>query len=344
MCAPSSACSGIDRRTLVKASLAVPLLAVIPAGAVAQAAPAETAAARGVPAPVINPRESWAQGRAPKAGMGREDVRFLLVHHTQTPNTDSRQGVAGRLRGMHSYHTGDKGWPDIAYNFLVDRYGGIWEGRSGSLAGPVRGDATGGSQGFAQLCCFIGDHTSIPPTPAAMESMTALLAWLAARYTVDLAADRTVTFVSRGSNRWRRGASVTTVPVAAHRDMSLTECPGDALYPLVRSQLWPQARARVAQSSPGAAAASRETSTRQAPAAGATPTYTPTSTAPASAATTAATAAATTTPPAPATAATAAAAMPADHPDRLDALPVLGALGVGGGAALAAYLARRARE
>src|SRR5688500_18291358 len=42
------------------------------------------------------------------------------------------------------------------------------------------------------------------------------------------------TFVSRGSNRWPAGASVTTSTIAGHRDMSMTTCPGDAAYPLVK--------------------------------------------------------------------------------------------------------------
>ncbi len=58
-------------------------------------------------------------------------------------------------------HTGpDKGWPDIAYNFMVDRFGQIFEARAGSLAGPVAGSATGGNQGFSQLCCFLGHGLS----------------------------------------------------------------------------------------------------------------------------------------------------------------------------------------
>ena len=58
-------------------------------------------------------------------------------------------------------HTGaSKGWPDVAYNFFIDRHGTVWEGRAASLEGPVMPDATGGSQGFAQLCCFVGDHTA----------------------------------------------------------------------------------------------------------------------------------------------------------------------------------------
>ena len=138
---------------------------------------------------------------------------------------------------MYAFHTGSKGWHDIAYNFLVDREGGVWEGRAGSLAGPVAADATGGSQGFDQLVCFIGDFTSVMPTPAAVDAGNRTLAWLAQRYSIDTAAGSTVTFVSRGSNKWPAGAKVTTATVAGHREMSTTACPGNAFYPYVRNQM-----------------------------------------------------------------------------------------------------------
>ncbi len=378
MCAPlPSTGSTPDRRAVLRASASVPLLLLGGLGAgTAVAAPAgaegltglaglgelgglEPPAAAGVRAPRIHPRADWAAGRRATGRMQTEDVRFLLVHHTQTPNTDSRDGVPGRLRGMFAFHTGDKGWPDIAYNFLVDRFGGVWEGRTGSLAGPVRGDATGGSQGFAQLCCFIGDHTSQPPTPEAMASMSQLLAWLAARYQVGLAANRQVAFVSRGSNRWPRGRRVTTTPIAAHRDMSLTECPGDALYPLVRSQLWPRAR-RLAGSG-GQASATQATPTSgtalASPSAGAVesgspPASTGASTSPSGGPSSSPSGGASprSTPSVSGSATSggstvSAGTTPSAQSQSLvhDALPVLGVAGIGGGTALAAYALRRGR-
>lgn len=201
--------------------------------------------------PAVRTRSEWAQGLQPTGPLAVEaagDVRFLLIHHSETGNGYAADEVAGQLRGMYRFHTSpDKGWHDIAYNFLVDAYGTIWEGRAGSIADPVKGDATAGSQGFAQLCCFIGDHTSEPPTQLAQTAMSALLAWLAGRYSIDLFAGPTIAFVSRGSNRWPRGESVTTDPVAGHRDMSQTECPGDACYPLVRGALLVGAQAVTAQ-------------------------------------------------------------------------------------------------
>ncbi|MGH2689561.1 MAG: peptidoglycan recognition protein family protein, partial [Actinomycetota bacterium] len=99
---------------------------------------------------------------------------------------------------------------------------------------PVMGDATGGSQGFAQLCCFVGDHRQVAATEAAQAGMIALLGWLADRYRVATDPGSTTTFTSRGSNRWRAGTLVTAPTIAGHRDMSRTTCPGEAAYALVR--------------------------------------------------------------------------------------------------------------
>ena len=165
------------------------------------------------------------------------DVRFLLVHHTASSNQYSPGQVPGLLRSFYRYHTSRaKGWPDIAYNFLIDRYGTVWEGRTGSIVAPVRGDATGGSQGFALLCCFIGDHTSVAPTTSARTAMLRMLAALATAYKIDTRPGAQTRFVSRGSNRYPAGHLVATTTIAGHRDMSITTCPGDAVYPDVRTR------------------------------------------------------------------------------------------------------------
>ena len=116
----------------------------------------------------------------------------------------------------------------------------MWEGRAGALTGPVVADATGGSQGFAQLICLLGDFTSQLPTAAALDALVMMLAWLAGRYRIDISPGATASFISRGSQRWSAGTPITTSTIAGHRDMSYTACPGDALYPTL-----PDIRARA---------------------------------------------------------------------------------------------------
>lgn len=187
----------------------------------------------------VVPRSEWGPGLRPTGPLPAEEVRFLIVHHTAEPGNDyGPNDVPRLLRGIFAYHTSaTKGWADIAYNFFVDRFGRIWEGRTGSIEGPVQGSATGGNQGFTQLCCFLGDHATVPPNPEAVTSMTALLAALADRYGIDTSPGAEVQFVSRGSNRWPKGAKVVAAPIALHREMSMTECPGDACVPVVRGEI-----------------------------------------------------------------------------------------------------------
>lgn len=263
--APGVSPGGCSRRHLLLAGIAVPL-----SGALALPRPTAAAAPAPAAAPAalqIHPRTDWAAGLSPTGPLEVErpgEVRYLLVHHTASSNSYRPDQVVGQLRSFFGFHTGrDKRWPDLAYNFLVDRYGGVWEGRTGSLDGPVRGSATGGSQGYDQLACFIGDHGATPPTEQARASMLALLAVLADRYDIDTSPGASVSFVSRGSNRWPAGVRVTTPPLAGHRDMSLTTCPGDAVYGDIRTRFpaevtalrSPPPAGKAAPPAPGRAAA-----------------------------------------------------------------------------------------
>lgn len=204
-----------------------------------------------LPQPQVHPRVDWAGVTHQAKGKLRreEDPRFLLIHHSESPTPTKPAQVPDQIRSFFEFHTGKKGWPDVAYNFFVDPFGGLWEGRTGSLAAAVRGDATGGSQGYAQLCCFIGSYDDVPPSSLALEAAASLLAWLAQRDQIDLTAASRVTFISRGSNRWPKGARVTTATLAGHREMSQTSCPGDALFPLVSRVLRPKAEALLAAAS-----------------------------------------------------------------------------------------------
>ncbi len=231
-----STAHGVSRRAVLAGGAAVASAAVLGVGGRANALSLPAAPVAVGEGLAIWPRDAWAPG-PPVRPLAAEDVRFLLVHHTAASTQHRASDVPGLLAAMYRFHTGEKAWPDIAYNFLVDREGGVWEGRAGSLAGPVAADASGGSQGFAQLVCFIGDFTGELPTAAALAAGTRTLAWLAQRYGVSTAAGATVSFTSRGSNRWPAGSGVTTATIAGHRDMSTTACPGNAFYPYVHNGL-----------------------------------------------------------------------------------------------------------
>lgn len=207
-------------------------------------APAATAAPQGgrqvADGVTIIPRATWGGDLVPTGPLEAEasgDVRFLLVHHTVDANRYEAEEAVGLLRSIYGFHTSSRGWSDVAYNFFVDRFGRIYEGRTGSLEAPIKGDARGGSQGFAVLCAFVGDHRTEAPTEWATAAMVGLLGWLADTYQIDTAPGAAVSFVSRGSSLHPVGTEVTAATISGHRDMSSTECPGDAGYRLVTDVL-----------------------------------------------------------------------------------------------------------
>jgi hypothetical protein len=105
------------------------------AAAIGLAIPARPASAQGFQ---VLPRSAWA-GDLPAGPVAPEpDVRTLVVHHTVDANDHGADDVITLLSRIHAFHTGpERGWPDVAYNFFVDRYGRVWEGRAGSPTGTV---------------------------------------------------------------------------------------------------------------------------------------------------------------------------------------------------------------
>ncbi len=244
-----------SRRTVIAAGVAGALTSIVANATVDASAPQRNGATSRpgrsrrttpIPAPVpvaagldIHPRDAWGADLPPRS-VRPETPRFLLVHHTASSNSyrDAREVI----RGTYRFHTSAaKGWPDVCYQFFIGRDGDVWEGRAGALDGPVEADATGGSQGWAQLVCLLGDFSNATPTAAAIDSLVRLLEWIARRDGIDVTGDAVTTFVSRGSQRWRAGTTVTTPTISAHRDMSFTACPGERLFTML-----PEIRRRVA--------------------------------------------------------------------------------------------------
>lgn len=187
----------------------------------------------------IFPRTAWATKAQPAGVLKPEtSVKFLLVHHTAGTTSYKMDQVPNQIRQIYNFHTGKtKGWADVCYNFLIDRFGQVWEGRQGSLDSAVMADATGGSQGFAQLVCLLGNFDTSTPTSEMMESCAATLAWLATKNKITVDQTKLVSFTSRGSNRWKSGVTVNARPISGHRDMSATVCPGKFVYPLLDDSL-----------------------------------------------------------------------------------------------------------
>ena len=62
-----------------------------------------------------------------------ERLEFAVVHHTAGRNAYSPAESAAIVRGIELFHVKGNGWNDIGYNFLVDRFGTVFEGRGGGI-------------------------------------------------------------------------------------------------------------------------------------------------------------------------------------------------------------------
>ncbi len=128
--------------------------------------------------PPIIARSAWAQGRARPAGPANYGtIKLAFVHHTDNPNGYSRADVPALLLAIFDYHRFVRGFFDIAYNFMIDAFGRIWEARAGGIDEPVIGAHAGGYNAESTGVAVLGTFMSVVPPPAAIRSLERLLAW-----------------------------------------------------------------------------------------------------------------------------------------------------------------------
>lgn len=181
-------------------------------------------------------------------------VSRIVVHHTATTNNPSDPQAA--IRSIYLYHTYSRGWGDIGYNYLIDQYGNIYEGKAG-------GDEVFGYHAYTEAnamsigISLLGNFTSVNPTSAAQNSLIMLLAEKAALY------DFSLKYSDGSLSKWLS----TSYTVFGHRDswfwcypghyyfanpyvcasqqkwaINPTACPGDRLRSLLSSSITPKAQ------------------------------------------------------------------------------------------------------
>ena len=132
------------------------------------------------------------------------------------------------MKGIQLYHVRGNGWNDIGYNYLVDRFGTVYEGRYGGIDKAVVGaHARGFNTGSAGIA-LLGTYSGQAPTKAAQGALTSLIAWRLDVAHVDPLSMQNV--ISSGSERWAAKVPVLLRAVSGHRDTGFTECPGGTLY------------------------------------------------------------------------------------------------------------------
>ena len=194
-------------------------------------------------APAIITRSEWGGDSVPpRAAPEYGAVQAAFVHHTVSANDYGPEESAGIVLGIARYHRDSNGWNDIGYNFLVDQYGQVFEGRAGGVDQAVIGAQAQGYNSESTGIATIGTFTSVPFPEAGMEALARVIGWKLSLHAVPTQGQVVVTSRGGASNRYPAGTPVTLERICGHRDGDSTSCPGNVLY----TQL-PDLRARAAR-------------------------------------------------------------------------------------------------
>lgn len=241
----------ISRRTFIGGSAAAGAgLAALPvlakySFAGAAPAPREFGIRMGWPVPLVVSRAQWGADeglriakQAGEAPIYDSPVTKLIVHHTVTPN--NTPDPAAMVRSIYNYHVSGV-YIDIAYNFLIDQNGFIYEGRWSKDLVPgqypdgenlygmqVRGAHALNTNTRSIGIALLGTFSDVPPSTAQVETLITVCAWKCARWGID----------PLGASQYVDGRVFDNI--TGHRDTSSTECPGNGmewLLPHVRQQV-----------------------------------------------------------------------------------------------------------
>ncbi|WP_284913008.1 N-acetylmuramoyl-L-alanine amidase [Actinotignum sanguinis] len=165
---------------------------------------------------------TWPVEYAPFQGM--------VIHHTAGSNNYSQAGVPNVIRGIYAFHAVTRDWGDIGYNVIVDKYGGKWEGRYGTLQSQdgtmaIGAHAAGrntGTMGVSVLGTFTADHR---PSQTILNTLADVAGWKFALAGLDPRGTTSLTIPQRNNSaRYRSGEAMPRI--VGHRDVGNTSCPG----------------------------------------------------------------------------------------------------------------------
>jgi hypothetical protein len=196
------------------------------------------------PVPAIVTRAQWGANESLRTvdPIFNSMIHKIIVHHTGTPNdiTD----YAGLARGIYLDEL-NNGYIDIAYNWLIDPLGRIYEGRWAQnypTGTPHTGERNHLNVMGAHALHFnvdtigiglMGDYSDVSPTAAMVDALLTLMTWKCARWGLDPAG--AAPYVNSIDER------VTNLHnICGHRDTYATACPGntvEAMLPLLRAEV-----------------------------------------------------------------------------------------------------------
>ena len=215
---------GIEVRVLAAAGgvVADPQVSLISSPVVASDRGLANSAARSASTlqPAIVSRGGWGADESLR-GINRgcltpdidDTIQAAIVHHTAGSNSYSASQSASVVHGIYAYHVKSQGWCDVGYNFLVDKYGTIFEGRFGGINKPVHGAHATYWNTDTVGVSMMGNYQTVRPAKATVESVAKVIAWKFDTYGRDPLGK--VKLAGKNIDR-----------ISGHGDVMSTSCPG----------------------------------------------------------------------------------------------------------------------
>jgi hypothetical protein len=184
--------------------------------------------------PAIITRAQWGADERIRGSIdyGRP-VKVGFVHHTVQSNSYRAADSAALIRADYLYHVKTRGWSDIGYNFVVDRYGQVFEGRAGGMDRSVLGAHTGGMNSGSFGVALIGDFSTASVPGVAQRALARLFAWKLDVHHSDPLGTTVMRSAGGSTSRYKAGRLVTVRNISGHRDTNLTACPGAKGYTIL---------------------------------------------------------------------------------------------------------------
>ncbi|MFM9049283.1 MAG: FlgD immunoglobulin-like domain containing protein [Actinomycetota bacterium] len=203
--------------------------------------PASTAQAAVTQPPIIT-RKMWGADESLKRGETAysDTIKVAFVHHVVSSNDYTPAQAAQQMRNVYSWFTEGIKVNDFGYNFMVDRYGRLYEGRSGGIDKAVIGAHTSGFNAETFAVSFLGNADTLDPTQfekeKILDAIGQLVAWKFDLFDVNPLGTAVLTSAGPGpgggtTSMYYAGEKVTTKTIVGHGDIGSTSCPGEFLRP-----------------------------------------------------------------------------------------------------------------
>lgn len=169
-------------------------------------------------------RDSWGAKPAKTKYSKLGEVKGLVIHWSAYPIAVGNQAEMDQAKTIQRLHQVDRGWNDIAYNFLVGDTGQIYEGRgwgnrSAAQGGNSRQEINYNNKHYVAVCWLGGSKPTDKPSDKAIESVK----WLYSQVKGELRPHSSFKQTSCPGDAWRQhiieGLATSTIDNTSPPDM-----------------------------------------------------------------------------------------------------------------------------